>query len=227
MQPYFLPYIGYFQLIGAVDAFVVYDNIKYTKSGWINRNRFLLNGHDEIFSLPLARDSDFRTVAERSLAADFDRRKLLERLRQAYRAAPYCQEVMPLLERIVYCDDRNLFGFIFKALGEVCAHLGLTTPLLLSSAIDIDHGLKGQERVLAQCRALGAGTYINAIGGLDLYSREVFKAEGIELRFLRSRPLEYPQFGNPFVPWLSILDVLMFNSLSRVQELAGSHYDLE
>ena len=59
MQPYFLPYIGYFQLIEAADVFVVYDNIKYTKKGWINRNRMLRNGSDMVFSLPLKKDSDF------------------------------------------------------------------------------------------------------------------------------------------------------------------------
>ena len=53
MQPYFLPYIGYWQLLSAVDQFVVYDNIKYTKKGWINRNRFLRDGTDAVFTIPL------------------------------------------------------------------------------------------------------------------------------------------------------------------------------
>ena len=81
MQPYFLPYIGYFQLIAAVDVFIVYDNIKYTKKGWINRNRILLNGKDVMFSLPLKSDSDYLNIRDRELSADLSRGKLLNQFR--------------------------------------------------------------------------------------------------------------------------------------------------
>ena len=89
MQPYFLPYIGYFQLIAAVDQFIVYDNIKYTKKGWINRNRLLQNGTDTVFSIPLSKDSDALDIRERQIAADFRRDKLLKQIAEAYRKAPY------------------------------------------------------------------------------------------------------------------------------------------
>ncbi len=68
MQPYFFPYIGYFQLINTVDEFVVYDNIEFTKKGWINRNRILVNGKDEYITLPIKKDSDFLHVKDRFLA---------------------------------------------------------------------------------------------------------------------------------------------------------------
>lgn len=224
MQPYFLPYIGYFQLIGAVDAFVVYDNIKYTKKGWINRNRLLQNGSDVMFSLPLKKDSDFLDVVERELAEEFDRTKLLNQFRGAYRRAPYFEQTFPLLERIVRYEDSNLFRYIHHALIATCAHLGIGVDIRISSGAGIDHSLKGQDKVLALCRAMGADTYINAIGGTELYLREDFEAHGIELKFIKSRPFEYPQFGAPFVPWLSIVDVLMFNSLDAVRAcIAGNH----
>ncbi|MBS0211838.1 MAG: WbqC family protein [Proteobacteria bacterium] len=216
MQPYFLPYIGYFQLIGAADKFVIYDNIKYTKKGWINRNRYLLDGRDEMFSLPLKKDSDALDVRDRRLAADFDRAKLLNRLAEAYRRAPRYGEVMPLLQRIIECRDDNLFGFIHASLSAVCRYLGIDTPLIVSSTLEVDHSLQGQDRVLAICRRLGADTYINAIGGRELYSHDDFAAQGIELRFLQSLPSDYPQFGRPFVPWLSILDVMMFNTRESI-----------
>jgi len=226
MQPYFLPYIGYFQLIGAVDRFVVYDNIKYTKKGWINRNRFLRDGRDEVFSLPLKKDSDALDVRERRLAPDFDRRKLLNRLSEAYRRAPCFDAVLPLLRRILERGEDNLFGFLHAALADVCAYLGIGTPLLVSSTLEIDHGLEGQERVLAICRHLGADTYVNAIGGRELYARDAFAAQGIDLRFLQSRPCDYPQFGGPFVPWLSILDVMMFNAPGAIAGDLLGRYDL-
>ena len=77
MQPYFLPYVGYWQLLAAVDEFIVYDNIKYTKKGWINRNRMLRNGEDVMFSLPLQGASDSLDIVERELSDSFDREKLL------------------------------------------------------------------------------------------------------------------------------------------------------
>jgi len=226
MQPYFLPYIGYFQLIAAVDLFVVYDNIKYTKKGWINRNRFLLDGRDELFSLPLRKGSDALEVRERDLAPDFDRAKLLNRLVEAYRRAPCFGEVVPLLQRIIARSGDNLFDFIHASLLDVCAWLDIGTPLLVSSTLDVDHGLQGQDRVLAICHHLGADTYVNATGGRDLYSHEHFAARGIELRFLQSRPCDYPQFGRPFVPWLSILDVMMFNTRESISRTLLGRYDL-
>lgn len=226
MQPYFLPYIGYFQLIGAVDLFVVYDNIKYTKKGWINRNRFLLNGHDEMFSLPLQKDSDSLDVCERRIAADFDRGRLLNQLGEAYRRAPCHDVVMPLLRRIVERREDNLFAFIYASLLDVCSFLGIGTPLVVSSTLGIDHDLMGQDKVLAICRRLGATTYINAIGGRTLYDHGAFSAQDMDLRFLQSRPCTYSQFDQPFVPWLSILDVLMFNTAELTAQSLLDNYAL-
>lgn len=226
MQPYFLPYIGYFQLIASVDTFVVYDNIKYTKKGWINRNRLLQNGRDVMFSLPLKSDSDQLNVVERKLADNFNREKLLHQFQTAYQRAPFFKQAYPLIEQIVRYEDSNLFGFLHHALCKICEYLGITTKIKISSEIAIDHKLKGQNKVLALCAALGATTYVNAIGGIDLYSRNAFMDKGINLKFIQSRPFEYPQFGNQFVPWLSIIDVLMFNPLDTIKASISTNYEL-
>ncbi|HCZ17208.1 MAG TPA: WbqC family protein [Accumulibacter sp.] len=226
MQPYFLPYIGYFQLISAVDQFVVYDNIKYTKKGWINRNRLLQNGTDVIFSLPLKSGSDSLDVRERELAADFRRDRLLNQFTAAYRRAPYFEQTYFLLDQIVRHDQANLFRYLHHSLVRTCEHLGIGTSIRVSSGIAIDHRLKGQAKVLALCTALGASTYVNAIGGIDLYSREAFRERDLDLRFIRSKPFEYPQLGDAFVPWLSIIDVLMFNPLDAVQACVASNHEL-
>lgn len=226
MQPYFFPYIGYFQLIAAVDTFIVYDNIKYTKKGWINRNRMLLNGKDAMFSLPVKRDSDSLDVCARELAADFNRDKLLNQFKDAYRRAPYFAQTFPLIEQIVRHDDSNLFRFLHHAIVKTCDHLGITTEIRISSGIAIDHSLKNQDKVLALCGAVGASTYVNAIGGVELYAREAFREKGIELKFIRPKPFEYAQFGNEFVPWLSIIDVMMFNSTDVIKSCLDSYYTL-
>lgn len=226
MQPYFMPYIGYFQLIAAVDTFIVYDNIKYTKKGWINRNRMLLNGKDVMFSLPLKSDSDSLAVCERELAADFSRDKLLNKLKGAYRRAPYFEQTFPLVEQIVWYEDTNLFRFLHHSIVTTCEHLGITTEIKISSEIAIDYSLKSQDKVLALCEAVGASTYVNPIGGVELYSEEIFREKGIELKFIKSKPFKYAQLGNEFVPWLSMIDVMMFNPLDTILACISTNYEL-
>lgn len=217
MQPYFFPYIGYFQLIAAVDVFIVYDNIKYTKKGWISRNRMLQNGKDVMFSLPLKSDSDYLDVCERVLSAEFNRDKLLNQFKGTYRSTPYFAQTFPLVEDILRCEDANLFRFLHHSILKICEYLGIATEIRTSSNIAIDHELKGQDKVIALCEAVGATTYVNAIGGMELYSKDVFRDKGIELKFIRSLPFEYQQLGNEFVPWLSIIDVMMFNPVDVIK----------
>jgi hypothetical protein len=226
MQPYFLPYVGYFQLIGAVDRFVVYDDIKYTKKGWINRNRYLSGGHDAYFTVPLEKGSDYLDVRDRRVSADFDRDKLLNQLAAAYRKAPRFAETFPLLERVVRRADDNLFDFIHGSLRDVCAALRIETPLVVSSTLGVDRALRAQDKVLAICEALSADAYVNAIGGLELYDREAFAARGIALSFLKARPHPYPQLGGEFVPWLSILDVMMFNDVDVIAREMLNDFEL-
>ncbi|MBV8666550.1 MAG: WbqC family protein [Burkholderiaceae bacterium] len=226
MQPYFFPYIGYFQLIAAADLFIVYDNIKYTKKGWINRNRMLQDGKDKLFSLPLRKGSDFLDVRDRFLAADFDRGKLLATLRAAYARAPYFSQAFPLIERCIGFEGSNLFDYLCHALTNTCAFLGIETEIRISSQIDIDHTLTSQNKVLALCEAVGADSYVNAIGGVELYSKQDFSNKGIALQFIRTRPFEYAQFGGEFIPMLSIIDVLMFNSRETIRQNLLNNYDL-
>lgn len=226
MQPYFFPYIGYFQLIAAVDTFIVYDNIKYTKKGWINRNRMLQNGKDVMFSLPLKSDSDCLDVCERKLATDFDRGSLINQFREIYRRAPYFEQTFPLVEKIVQHGDTNLFRFLLNSIARTCEYLGITTEIRISSDIAIDHTLKNQDKVLALCEAVGASTYLNSIGGMELYSKDAFREKGIELKFIKSKPFEYTQFGDAFVPWLSIIDIMMFNSVEVTLDAVTNGFEL-
>ncbi len=215
MQPYFLPYIGYFQLLNAVDKYVIYDNIQFTKKGWINRNRILQNGKDALITIPVEKDSDYLDVCQRSISSGFDKRKLLNQIKESYRKAPYFNDVIPLIEEIINYEDSNLFNYIYHSIVNICGYLKIDTELIVSSTIDIDHSLKGQEKVIAICKALGATEYYNAIGGQELYSVADFRKENIQLNFVSSNLVEYKQFANEFVPWLSILDVMMFNSVDE------------
>jgi hypothetical protein len=226
MQPYFLPYIGYWQLIAAVDVFVVYDNIKYTKKGWINRNRFLLNGKHTVFTLPLRKGSDALQVKQRQLADNFDREDLIRRFREAYRKAPEFYAFMPLLEDVIRFSSNNLFDYILNSIYKICGFLEIKTEVIISSSVACDHSLKSSDRVQAICKALCADTYINSDGGTELYSKEDFELQRLALRFLKPRLIEYPQWGNTFVPWLSIVDMAMFNNYERLRQQVSSEYDI-
>ena len=225
MQPYFLPYIGYFQLINAVDQFVIYDNIEFTKKGWINRNRILMNGRDSYITLPLKQDSDFLDIRDRSLADNWpsERRSMLNRITDTYRKAPKFDLVYPLIETCVLFNEKNLFQFIFHSLTRINEYLQIKTPLVISSTIPIDHELKAEQKVKACCKALNAAEYVNPIGGMALYQKEEFRASGLTLYFLKSNDVLYKQFDQAFVPWLSIMDVMMFNSRDVVQQYLTSY----
>lgn len=226
MQPYFLPYIGYFQLIKAVDLFIVCDNLQYVKQGWINRNRMLMNGHGRLFTLPLQKASSFADISGRSLAQSFSRDDLLRLFRVAYRKAPFFNETYPLLEAIIRDREQNLFHFVHGSLVTMCAHLGITTEIRMLSTVPIDHSLRRHEKLFALCDAVGADAYINAIGGTGYFSHADFAGRGIKLMYLKSRPLNYKQFADLFIPWLSIADVLMFNPQEAVRQAVSSNYDL-
>lgn len=223
MQPYFLPYIGYFQLLNAVDKYVIYDNIQYTKKGWINRNRILQNGKDVMITIPLEKDSDYMDVKDRKISGGFDKKKLINQIKESYRKAPCFNTVMPVIEDIINYEENNLFLYIHNSLIEICNYVDIKTEIIVSSTLKIDHSLKGQDKVIAICKELGATEYYNAIGGQELYNVEDFKKENINLHFVSSDLIKYPQFKNEFVPWLSILDILMFNSKDEINIILQSY----
>jgi len=228
MQPYFLPYLGYFQLMNLVDEFVVYDNIKYTKKGWINRNRILVNGNAVFITVPLKHESDELDVGERHLADTWDQEKMkmLNRIISAYQAAPYFSSVFPVIKKIILCEERNLFGFLYHSINEIKEYLGIKTPLVVSSSIQGHRDKKKEEKVLAICKTRKASVYLNPIGGLDLYDPHQFKENGVELCFMKMKDFEYKQFSNAYVPFLSILDVMMFNSVDQIRDYLHSQYEL-
>ncbi len=225
MQPYFLPYIGYWQLVNAVDKFVVYDNIEYTKKGWINRNRLLQMNKDELFTIPLKKDSDYLHICNRYLSDNIEteQKKLLRKFENAYRKAPYFNEIMPVFEQCVLCNEKNLFAYIYNSIEIISKCIGITTDIVTSSQIEMDHSLKSQDRVIEICKHLNASSYVNPIGGLELYDKETFDSNGIELKFIKSNDVKYKQFNNDFVPWLSIIDVMMFNSKDEIQKMLNQY----
>ncbi len=226
MQPYFFPYIGYFQLINLCDKFVIYDDIQFTKRGWINRNRILVNGEPRAFSLPLRKGSDYLDIRERLVSNEFNPAKLLNQLREAYRLAPYWGKHEEQIGEVLRFPDRNLFNFLANSLAEICACLQIETPLIVSSTLDIDPSLRGAERVIATCQALGGTEYVNPIGGVGIYSKTLFEANGLELSFLQARLTAYPQGELSFTEGLSIVDTMAFVERGELQIRVATDFDI-
>lgn len=221
MQPYFLPYLGYWQLMKSVDKFVVYDDIQFTKKGWIHRNRYLNGDKSQFFTLPLKKDSDYLNILERNLSScwHIEREKLYRKLKSAYQKAPFFQEVFPLVEDCLFFRSINLFDFIFNSILRIKDILDINTKLLVSSQMGDTSGLKGKDRILKICEELEATEYVNPIGGKELYRKEDFSILGVDLKFHHMHQVIYNQFGNEFIPNLSILDVLMFRGIRETKNL--------
>lgn len=218
MQPYIFPYIGYFQLINAVDKFVIYDDVNFINRGWINRNRILVNGKDSLFTIPLKEASQNKLINEIEVNWDSNwKNKWLKTLEQSYKKAPYFEAILPLIQATLASEKLIFSEIIVENLQLICTYLGIGTQIVPSSSIYQNTQLKAQERILDICLQEQANHYINPIGGMELYNKEVFAEKQIQLNFIKTQAIQYPQFKNEFVPWLSIVDVLMFNSVEDIK----------
>lgn len=219
MQPYFMPYIGYWQLINAVDVFVLYDDVNYIKKGWINRNRLLENNASAYFNINLQGASQNKHINELERMQDERVEKgMLKRISTCYRKAPYYNEIYPIIEKIVGFQSTDLVTYLMHSILCICEYLEIHTQIIKSSDIEKNNSLKGQDKILEICKKLGADVYYNPIGGTELYDKEQFRKVGMELFFIKSDNIVYEQLDGEFVPWLSIIDVLMFNEKKLVQE---------
>lgn len=220
MQPYFFPYIGYWQLINAVDKYVIYDDVNYINRGWVNRNRILVNGNTKYFNVPLFGASQNKLINE--ITVNLDEKEIernLRILKSSYKKAPYFEEIYPIMEEILKYKSNILSAYLANSIKVICKYLDINTEIIISSSLKKDNRLKGEEKILAICKELKATDYYNAIGGMNLYHFDLFSEQGVKLHFIKTNEISYKQFDNDFQPCLSIIDVLMFNGFEHVKSL--------
>jgi len=229
MQPYVFPYIGYFQLIYASEVFVFYDDVHFINRGWINRNRILVNGKDQLFTIPCTDASQNKLIKDVAIQDDpKTMRNLLATIRMTYSKAPFFHDVYQLIERTLLAKKEiTISSLAIGSVTNVCDYLGLRKTFRLSSTEYDNRELKKADRLMDICHKEGMSHYINAAGGKEIYTKEYFKADNIDLDFLVPRPVEYAQFNRAFVPWLSIIDVLMFNSIEEINDKILPSFSLE
>jgi len=220
-QPYLFPYIGYWQLMNLADTFVISDSMQYIKKGYINRNYILLNGERHRFTMEVMGVHGTSLINEVSVGNNT--RKIISTIKHAYKNAPFFNEVFPLIDDLLHNKEKNLARYLGNSMQAIAQYVGMNTDFIYLSELQGETDLKAQDRTIDICKRVNAEKYVNAIGGQSLYDKESFKNEGMELSFLEVADLEYKQYRNDFVPHLSIIDVLMFNSKDEVNDLLGKY----
>ncbi len=221
MQPYIFPYIGYFQLINAVDEFVIFDNVNFIKRGWINRNNILINGEKKLFTVPVSHASSNKLINELEVPDNLE--KFEKTIEFSYAKAPFINDTLRLIRKVFKYPDKNLAHFIGNSLIETANYLGVKTKFSYASAIKESSNLKGRDKIISICKKLEADVYINPIGGTELYDKEDFASENIELKFLKPGAHEYKQLSNEFIPGLSLIDVMMFNPPEEIIKMLNNY----
>ncbi len=228
MQPYFFPYLGYFQLINAVDKLVFYDDVNFIKGGWINRNQILLNGSKNLFTVPLKSASSFQTINETLIHPELHlkwKKKFIKSLEQSYKKSPYFSSVFPLIQSIFETQYYIIADLTINSITSISNYLEIETVFERSSQqYAITKGMEKAARLISICQLNNSATYINLSGGKELYQKETFKKQGINLLFIENELTPYPQFNSDFIPGLSIIDVLMFNSKEEVKKMLNQYH---
>jgi hypothetical protein len=218
MQPYFFPYIGYFQLVNAVDKFVFYDDVNFIKNGWINRNRILLNNQAKYLTVHLHGASSNKLIHEVGFTDNGD--KLKKTIVQAYRKAPQFSEVWPLIDIVLDYNTEIISELAAFTIIKICEYLRISNSFEFSRQKYSDTiTLRKEERLIEICKRNNSTEYINPIGGTELYEKAEFANHCINLHFLKTNPIQYRQFSEVFIPNLSIIDVMMFNSIEQIHEM--------
>lgn len=222
MQPYFFPYIGYYQLVQSVDEFIFFDDVNFIKKGYIHRNSLLKNCEPFAFTLPVQGVSQNKKIAEHQYVGKFE--FFLATLRSIYGKAPNLDAILALVQETLQGATLNVASLNASSIKLVFEYLEIPKKFTFTSDLRVPNGLKSQSRILEICRRKGASHYNNSIGGQHLYERQEFLNSNIQLQFVQSILTPYPQ-GNckSFVPHLSMLDVLMWNDRPRIKKLLDNY----
>ena len=237
MQPYFFPYIGYWQLINAVNEFILFDDVQYIRHGWINRNRVLSsNGGWHYLTIDLKKHSRDEKIKDIQISENlYMKSKIYASLSVYKNKARFYNETMELISNILDKIDTSYISEInFTIVKDVCDYLGIKTRISISSEQNFDYSkvkLPG-DWALEISKQMGGNEYINPYSGKELFDSLKFLKNNIKLRFIKSKDIIYDQGGSNFEPWLSIIDVLMFNGREKTInflkycDLYGDNYEL-
>lgn len=227
MQPYLFPYLGYFQLVHAADYFVFYDDVAFIRRGWINRNRMLCNGRDQLFTVPVIKSSLESEIKNVSCEiTKIWRDKFFKNIEYNYKKCPHFSDVMAVIEDVMGLGVQPISELAESSIKSVCQYLGIEKRFLNSSVFSPEtKGINRTDRLCIITKKLGLSQYLNSSGGKTLYTKEEFKRQGVKLYFIESEPIQYKQHGSKgYIPNLSIIDVLMNNDIQNTTKLLKKYH---
>lgn len=226
-QPYFFPYIGYFSLISAVDIFIFFDISQFNRKSWMTRNRILKPDYNwQYFNASTQYLHVNGMLTECKLKEDTAwKEKILAQLEHYKKKAKFYTETINFISELLYGAETFLADFNVKSTIAIAKKLNIKTEIHRYSEIisKVEKAERGNLWGLSFCKAFGGNAYINAPGGVELYSVEDYSNENVKLGFIQHRLTPYSQNNLNFIPGLSIIDVLMFNGFEKTGDLINDY----
>lgn len=227
MQPYFFPYIGYFQLIHATDRYIFFDTPQYERRSWMNRNRIInLNEGSTYITVPVIKAPQQTALTDIVINNNSDWRNKIYRQLEVYKKiAPYYNEVIDFVHSVLDKADTSLAELNVHSVVDTCRYIGLDIDWDIFSQmnLEIPTDCAPDEWALEITKATNADEYINAPGGARFFDRSNYETEGIKLQFIQPEIIPYNQRIGRFEPCLSIIDVMMYNSPEEIFNMLA-HY---
>jgi hypothetical protein len=221
MQPYLFPYLGYYQLVESVNSFVFYDDVNYIKRGFINRNNILLGNQSHRFTVPVLKASQNKLINELVFIENVD--DILTKIELAYKKAPFFSDIFRIVQNVLCSQNRSVDYIASNSISSVFKYLERDKAFYLSSNLRYDRQKSAADKLIAIGNILHFKKYVNSLGGIDLYKKDYFLSQGIDLSFIHMNEYAYNQSNKNFVPNLSMIDVLMWNSPEEVNHLLGNY----
>ncbi len=228
MQPYFFPYPGYFSLIKTTNKWIVFDTPQYEIRSWMNRNRILDPNHDGwmYFTVPVKKHAlKVSLNSIRIQNSENWKGKIMGQLGYYRKRAPYYKKVIEFLYKTLEGDFDSLSELNVHTLKSTCAYLGINFNYEVFSQMNlrIEAVQERDEWGLNICKAMGIKDYINPQRGQLFVHSEKFLDNNINLRFLKFKFPEYDQKRKDFIPGLSIIDAMMFNTPAEINQMLDEY----
>jgi len=223
MQPYFLPYLGYYSLIKQVDRWIFNDEVQMIHKGWIQRNRILKQyGGWGYIMVPLHKHDHTELIKNITIRNNENwKEKILAQIRHYKKRAPYFYKVNAFLEDAFEKEFDSITKQNAFLIEQTCNYLGLDFEYEILSEMSLEIGQidAPDDWSLNICKALGENHYLNPIMGKQFYNREKYDHAGIKINFLNWTCTPYKQFDDKFIDGLCVLDAMMFNSPEEIRQM--------
>jgi len=210
IQPSFLPWLGYIEQIARSDIFVYFDDVQYTRKDWRNRNKLKSPSGEKIVSVPVVKTKRDSTLINGAVISYQEawQDAILNKLREWYGKAAYFSDVYPGLENAIKKEHRLLIELIYETNNWIFEYLGISPEIKYSSQIPIV-GVDRNSRIIKICKHHQADCLYDGKASENFIDKEEFKKNGINVIFQNFEHKPYKQLWGEFIPFLSVVDLLM------------------